>query len=131
MVTRRLDIVIKQIDTLCSLYTDVLTCRAPAKNYALFLMEEYLQLKINVVKVGAPIEINIVDDFINCCKHYGVKVQRLFYEFYLHNLVLYQETEQNPSPSLGISNCRHSFAFGVNQINGLRPIMPSKDKKTD
>ena len=73
-VTHRLDVVIKQMDTLCSLYTDVLACRAPAKNYALFLMERYLQLKIKAVKAGALIEINIVDDFINCCKNYGVKV---------------------------------------------------------
>ena len=35
-VTRRLDIVIKQMDTLCSLYNDVLACRAPAKHYALW-----------------------------------------------------------------------------------------------
>ena len=41
-VTRRLDTIIKQMDTLCSLYNDVLTCRAPAKNYALFLLERYL-----------------------------------------------------------------------------------------
>jgi len=81
------------MDTLCSLYTDVLVCRAPAKNYALLLMERYLQLKIKVVKVGAPIQINTIDDFINFCKHYGVKVQRLLCEFYLHNLVLDQETE--------------------------------------
>jgi len=92
-VTHRLDVVIKQMDTLCSLYTDVLACRAPAKNYALFLMERYLHLKIKAVKAGAPIQINTIDDFINCCKHYGVKVQRLLCEFYLHNLVLDQEIE--------------------------------------
>ena len=86
------------MDTLCSLYNDVLACRAPAKNYALFLMERYLQLKIKVVKAGAPIQINTLDDFINCCKHYGVKVQRLLCEFYLHNLVLDQEAELNPGP---------------------------------
>ena len=45
-VSHRLDVVIRQMDTLCSLYIGVLACRAPAKNYALFLMERYLQLKI-------------------------------------------------------------------------------------
>ena len=100
-VTRRLDVVIKQMDTLCALYNDALACRAPAKNYALFLMERYLQLKIKAVRAGAPIEINTIDDFINCCKHYGVKVQRLLCEFYLHNLVLEQETELNPVPFVG------------------------------
>jgi len=64
-------------------------------------MERYLQLKIKVVKAGAPIKINTIDDFINCCKHYGVKVQRLLYELYLHNLVLDQETKQNLSPFVG------------------------------
>ena len=39
-VTRRLDTVIKQMDTLCSLYNDVLACRAHAKNYAMFLLEQ-------------------------------------------------------------------------------------------
>ena len=87
-VTRRLDSVVKQMDTVCSLYNDVLTCRAPAKNYALFLLERYLRLKIKAVRAGAPIHINTVNDFIDCCKHYGVKVQRLLCEFYLHNLVL-------------------------------------------
>jgi len=91
-VTHRLDTVMNQMDTLCSLYTDVLAYRAPAKNYALFLMERYLQLKIKVVKVGVPIEIKTIDDFINCCKNYGVKVQRLLCEFYFHNLVLDGET---------------------------------------
>ena len=86
------------MDTLCSLYTNVLACRAPAKNYALFLMEQYLQLKIKAVKAGAPIKINTIDDFINCCKHYGVKVQRILCEFYLHNLVLDQDIEQNLGP---------------------------------
>lgn len=39
-VTRRLDIVIKHMDTLCSLYNDVLACRALAKNYALFICND-------------------------------------------------------------------------------------------
>jgi len=57
-LTHRLDVFIKQMDTLCFLYTDVLACRAPTRNYALFLMERYLQLKIKVVKAGVPIEKN-------------------------------------------------------------------------
>lgn len=108
------------MDALCSLYNDVLICRAPAKKYALFLMERYLQLKIKVVKVGAPIQINTIDDFINCCKHYEVKVQRLLCEFYLHNLVLHQEIEQNPSPFVGDIQLQEFISFGVNQIKWLK-----------
>lgn len=66
-----------QRDSFCSLYIDVLTCRFPAKNYALFFIERYLQLKIKVGRVGKSIELKIVEDFINCCKHHGVKVQQL------------------------------------------------------
>ena len=42
----RLEKVMSQMDIICSLYTDVLACRSPANNYALFLLERYLQLKI-------------------------------------------------------------------------------------
>jgi hypothetical protein len=119
-VTRRLDSVVKQMDTLCSLYTDVLTCRAPAKNYALFFLERYLRLKIKAVRAGAPIHINIVNDFIDCCKHYGVKVQRLLCEFYLHNLVLDQETDLNPGPFVGDIQFQAFISFGVNQLKWLK-----------
>ena len=86
------------MDTLCSLYTYVLACRCPAKNYALFLLERYLQLKIKAVKAGKPIELETVDDFISCCKLYGVKVQRLLCEFYFHNFILAKEMETRTEP---------------------------------
>ena len=41
-VSNQLKLTRNQIDTLCSLYTNVLACRCPAKNYALFLLERYL-----------------------------------------------------------------------------------------
>lgn len=100
-VKNRLKIVRSQMDIHCSLYTNVLACRSPTKNYALFLLERYLQLKIKAVKAGKPIELKIVDDFINCFKHHGVKFQRLICEFYLHNFILEEEMEKNPSPFVG------------------------------
>ena len=108
------------MDTLFSLYIDILVCREPARNYALFLMEQYFQLKIKVVKAEAPIEINNIDDFINCCTHHGVKVHRLLCEFYLHNHVLDQETEQNPSPFVGDVQLQEFISFVVNQIKWLK-----------
>lgn len=71
---------------------------------------------IKAVRAGAPIEIKTIDDFINCCKHYGVKVQRLLCEFYLHNLVQEQETELNPSPFVGDIQLQAFISFAVNQI---------------
>lgn len=119
-VTNRLDIDMSQMDTLCSLYTDVLTCRAPTENYAQFLLERYLQLEIKALKVGVPIELKIIDDFINCCKHYGVKVQRLLCEFYLHNFLLDGEMEENPSPFVGDIQLQAFISFVVNQIKWLK-----------
>lgn len=86
----------------------------------MFLLERYLRLKIKAVRAGAPIQINIVNDFINCCKYYGVKVQRLLCEFYLHNLVLDQETDLNPGPFVGDIQLQAFVSFGVNQLKWLR-----------
>lgn len=108
------------MDILCSLYTNALACSSLAKNYALFLLEIYLQLKINVVKVGKPIELKIVDDFINCCKHHGVKVQWLFSKFYLHNFILEEEMEKNPSPFVGDVQFQAFISFVVNQLKWLK-----------
>jgi len=83
-------------------------------------MERYLQLKIKVVKTGAPIQINTIDDFINFCKHYGVKVQRLLCEFYLHNFVLDQEIKQNPGPFVRDIQLQAFISFEVNQIKWLK-----------
>ena len=51
----RLDRVMSQTDTIYSLYTDVLPCRSPTNNYALFLLERYLLLKIEAVRAAKPI----------------------------------------------------------------------------
>ena len=99
-----------------SLYIDVLACRFPAKNYALFLLERYLQLKIKAVRAGKSIELNTVDDFVKCCKLYGVKVQHLLCEFYLHNFILEDEIEINPSPFLGDIQYQAFISFSINQL---------------
>jgi len=69
----RLEKVMGQMDTLCSLYTDVLACKSPTNNYTLFLLERYLQLKIKAVRAGKLIELKTIEDFIKCCKQHGVK----------------------------------------------------------
>lgn len=48
----RLEKFMSQMDTIFSFYIDVLACRSPANNYALFFLERYLQLKIKFVRVG-------------------------------------------------------------------------------
>ena len=97
----KLDRVIGQTKPICSLYMGVLACRSPATNYALFLLEWYLLLKIKAVRVGKPIELRTIEDVINCCKQHGVKVQRILCEIYLHNFVLENEVEKKPNPFIG------------------------------
>ena len=108
-VMNQLKLAYNRMHTLCSLYTDVLACRCPAKNYALFLLEIYLQLKIKAVREGKSIDLKKIDDFMTCYKLYGVKVQRLMCEFYLHNLILENDIETNPSLLWVTSNTKHLF----------------------
>lgn len=107
-------------DTLSSLYIDVLACRSLAKNYALFLLERYLQLKIKAIRVGKSIELKIVEDFINCCKHHGVKVQHLLCEFYLHNFILQEEVQKNPCHFVGDIQFQAFISFFVNQMKWFK-----------
>ena len=100
-VMNQLKLSYTQMDTLYSLYTDVLACRCLAKKYALFLLERYLQLKIKAVRAGKSIELKNIEDLVSCWKIYGIKVQRLLCEFYLHNLILENDYESNPSPFIG------------------------------
>lgn len=60
-VKAKLDKVVGQIDTILYLYYDVLSCRSPATNYALLLLERYLILKIKVVKAGKSVELKTTE----------------------------------------------------------------------
>lgn len=51
----KVDKVMDQIDTISSLYSDVLSCRLPTTNYAMFLLQRYLLLKIKAIKADKPI----------------------------------------------------------------------------
>lgn len=116
----KLDRVMSQKNTIFSLYLNVLTCRSPTTNYAFFLIEWYLLLKIKVVRAGKPIELGTIEDFINCCKQHGAKVQRLLYEFYLHNFILENEVEKNPNPFVGDVQFQDLILFMVNQLKWFK-----------
>ena len=119
-VMNQLNLAYNRMDTLCSLYTDVLACRCLTKNYALFLLEIYLQLKIKEFRAGKSIELKTINDFVSCCKLYGVKVQRLLCEFYLHNLILENDCESNPIPFVGDVQYQAFISFVVNQLKWFK-----------
>ena len=51
----------KKTSMVFSLYSDVLTCRAPTNNYALFLVEIYLLLKVRAVMAGKPTTFKTIE----------------------------------------------------------------------
>ena len=63
-----LDGALEQIKNVFSIYSDILACRAPATNYALFLLEHYLLLKVKSIRVGTPYEFTTVSNFVSCFK---------------------------------------------------------------
>ena len=65
-----------------------MSCRSPATNYALFLLERYLLLELKAIRVGKPIEFNTTAEFVQCCGDQNEKVQGLLCELYLPNYFL-------------------------------------------
>jgi len=58
----------EQLETVCSIYSDALSCRPPTTNYALFLLERYLLFKVKYIKAGNSVEIKTTPDFVKCFK---------------------------------------------------------------
>ena len=91
----------KLITMIFSLYSDVLTCRALATNYALFLVEWYLLLKIKAVRAGKPTAFKTIEEFFHCWNDQDEQVQCLLCELYMHNFFLEEDMDNNPSPFIG------------------------------
>ncbi len=64
----------EKLETVCSLYSNSLSCQSHATNYALFLLERYLLLKINVVNARKSMEIKTTPDFVKCFRDRNEKV---------------------------------------------------------
>lgn len=129
-VKTKLDRSRNQIDTIFLLYSYVLTCRSPATNYSLFLLERYLLLKVKAIKDGKPIELKATEDFISCCKEHGEKFQRFFVNFIC--IISYQKENliRTLSILLEIFNSSLLYLLQLINLSGLRHIIHSKDKNT-
>jgi hypothetical protein len=64
----QLDGALEKIKNVFSIYYDILACRAPATNYALFLLERYLLLKLKAIRAGTPSDFTTVSNFVSCFK---------------------------------------------------------------
>ena len=98
-----------------SLYSDVLTCRAPTTNYDLFLGELYLFLKIKAVEVGKPTNFKTIEEFFQCCNEKDEQVQHILCELYLHNFFLEEERDSKPCPFIGDVQFQAFLYFSKNQ----------------
>lgn len=59
---------LEQIKEICDVYSNAINCRAPATNYTLFLLEQYLLLRVKAIRAGKPISFSTVPVFISCFK---------------------------------------------------------------
>ena len=66
----------EQLETISSFYLNTLSCRALATNYAFYLLERFLLLKIKAAKVGKPMEIKNTSNFVKFFREQNEKVQR-------------------------------------------------------
>ena len=102
--------------TIFYLYYDALSCRAPATNYALFLTEWYLLLKIKAVREGKPKNFKAIEEFFHCFNDLDEQVQCLLCELYMHNFFLEEDMDNNPSPFTGDVQFHAFLSFAKNYI---------------
>jgi hypothetical protein len=100
-VQTQLEKSLEQIKEIYDFYSDSINCRAPTTNYTLFLLEQYMFLRVKAIREGKPISFSTIPEFISCFKEQGEKVQYFLCELYFHNFILEEKKEDNPSPFIG------------------------------
>jgi hypothetical protein len=65
-VQTQLEKALEQIKEICDVYFDAINCRSPATNYTLFLLQQYLLLRVKAIREGKSISFSIVPEFISC-----------------------------------------------------------------
>jgi hypothetical protein len=87
-VQTQLEKSLEQIKEICDVYSDAINYRAPTTNYILFLLEQYLLLRVKAIRAGKLISFSTVLDFISCFREQDEKVQYFLCELYFHNFIL-------------------------------------------
>jgi hypothetical protein len=59
---------LEKIKEIYDVYSHAINCRAPATNYTLFLLEQYLLLRVKAIRVGKPNSFSTITEFISCFK---------------------------------------------------------------
>jgi hypothetical protein len=111
---------LEKIKEIFSVYSDIVACRAPATNYALFLLEHYLLLKVKAIREDTPSKFTIVSNFVSCFKEQEDGVQYFFCELYLHSFILGENTKENPNPFIGDIQFQAFLHFSKNQTRWVK-----------
>jgi hypothetical protein len=97
----QLDGSLEKIKEIFFVYFDIFSWKAPATNYALFLLERYFLLKVKSIRVDTTSEFTTVSNFVSCFKEQDDGVQYFLCELYVHNFILEGNIEENPNPFTG------------------------------
>jgi hypothetical protein len=100
-VQTQLEEALEKIKHICDVYSDAINYRAPATNYVLFLLEQYLLLTVKTIRASKPISFATVPEFISCFRDQEEKVQYLLCELYFHNLIMDEVRGDNSGLFIG------------------------------
>jgi len=77
---------------------NVMAFKAPYYNYALFVMEWYLMVKIQAVQHGFSYEFVDFLDFITIFHKKNEHIEYILCELYMHNFMLTKQRDENLVP---------------------------------
>ena len=80
---------------------EALQCKQPAKSYAPYLKDQWLQFQIKTLAQRGTIPFQDYGQFMHLCDHSSAKNKAKLSEFYLHNMALTDMNLWDPNVVLG------------------------------
>ena len=80
---------------------EALQCRQPAKSYALYLKDQWLQFQIKTLAQRGTIPFQDCGQFMHLCNHSSAKDKAKLGKFYLHNIELADMNLWDQNAALG------------------------------
>jgi len=80
---------------------EVIQCRQPAKSYAVYLKDQWLQFHINTLAQRGTTPFQNYHQFMALCDNSSLEEKAKLSEFYLHNLALPNMNSWDPNVVVG------------------------------
>lgn len=90
-----------QLACMASQEMEALQCRKPAKSYALYLKDQWLQFQIKTLAQRGTIPFQDYGQFMHLCDHSSAEDKEKLIEFYLYNMALTEMNLWDPNAALG------------------------------